>query len=325
MNAKIIDGLKEIRKGIDTLLEAIDNAEEVKCTSSEVSESVSVSSAEKSAEVAKTQESEDMPVTREDLEAMSYNSIKKFASSAGLSAKGNREELIARILGEEKVEEEPVEVPEEVEEAPVDPLYDKVVAAVEDMENEDIADILAEVGISAKGKRETLIDKLVKAVREGLVDFDEEDEEVDDEEDGIEEAPVSADSEDDEDDEEDNINDIENPEMTNERRKALLAEDTKIRKKYSAGKLSRKEMEKFLYEFYEEESGLEDMSDSDVLDTYIDAVCRLIDDEGDLTDSGAYMLNDTPACCGRFLKYSEDTQMFICEHCGTEYEADDED
>ena len=49
MNAKIIDGLKEIRKGIDTLLEeAIDNAEEVKCTSSEVSESVSVSSAEKS-------------------------------------------------------------------------------------------------------------------------------------------------------------------------------------------------------------------------------------------------------------------------------------
>ena len=152
-----------------------------------------------------------------------------------------------------------------------------------------------------------------------------EDEEVDDEEDDIEEAPVSADSEDDEDDEEDNINDIENPEMTDERRKALLAEDTKIRKKYSAGKLSRKEMEKFLYEFYEEESGLEDMSDSDVLDTYIDAVCRLIDDDGDLTDSGAYMLNNTPACCGRFLKYSEDTQMFICEHCGTEYEADDED
>ena len=78
----------------------------------------------------------------------------------------------------------------------------------EDMENEDIADILAEVGISAKGKRETLIDKLVKAVREGLVEFDEEDEEVDDEEDDIEEAPVSADSEDDEDDEEDNINDF---------------------------------------------------------------------------------------------------------------------
>ena len=65
------------------------------------------------------------------------------------------------------------------------------------------------------------------------------------------------------------------------------------------------------------------MSDDEVLETYIDAICRMIDDDGNLVEEGAYMLNGEPACCGRHLVYSEDTGVYVCEHCGTEYEAEE--
>ena len=67
----------------------------------------------------------------------------------------------------------------EVDEEDNDPVYAQIVEAVADMETEEIADLLAEVGVSAKGKRESLIEKLVQAVKDGLIDFsDEEDEEA---------------------------------------------------------------------------------------------------------------------------------------------------
>ena len=110
--------------------------------------------------------------------------------------------------------------------------------------------------------------------------------------------------------------------MTEARRKAIIAQDNSIRKQFKKGEVTRDNLVEFLQSFYDTEEDMDDMSDDDLLDTYIDAVCRLVDDEGDLIEEGAYTLNGEPACCGRVLAYSEDTNVFICEHCGEEYEAE---
>ena len=366
MNAKIIEGLIAVRDGINLILEGCekttpDTAEVEVAPKVEEPKSKSVARREAIQKEARAEVVEETPaveeapvveettaptVTREQLEGMTYNNIKKLAKEMGVSAVGNRDEITARILGEdatktESVEEAPAEEapakkskkttkkeePEvvEVDEKEIDPLYAKVVESVEGMDNEDLADILADVGISAKGKREALIEKLVQAVRDGLLDFD------DDEEEEAEETPAPAKTEapapapaveEDEEEEEDNTNDIDNPAMTAARKKAILAQDTEIRKQFKNGDVVRDNLVEFLQAFYDTEETMDDMSDDDLLDTYIDAVCRLVDDDGDLIEEGAYSLNGEPACCGRVLAYSEDTNLFICEHCGEEYEAE---
>ena len=337
MNAKIIEGLKAVREGIDLILEGYAKTEIAEATTPEVVKETPAPIAEETTNTVKGN------LTREQLDGMTYNNIKKLAKELGVSAVGNREDITARILSEtvesvgesvgetfnetaektEVAEIEPEEV--EVDEEDNDPLYAKVVESVADMSNEEIADVLVDIGISAKGKREALIEKVVQAVRDGLLDFDDEDEEEE-----VEETPAPApkktkeapaEPEDDE-DEEDLTNDIDNPEMTEARRKAILAQDNSIRKQFKKGEVTRDNLVEFLQSFYDTDEDMDDMSDDDLLDTYIDAVCRLVDDDGDLIEEGAYTLNGEPACCGRVLNYSEDTNVFICEHCGEEYEAE---
>lgn len=342
MNAKIIEGLKAVRDGIDLIIANADvevNATPAETPVTKVKNVPAVEEKETPVESAVGE------VTREQLDGMTYNNLKKFVKDRGISAVGNRDDITARLLGEsvedtvssETTEEAPTEkntrklgkksAPEvEEPEKETDPVYAKVLEAVKDMSNEEIADVLADIGISAKGKREALIDKVTQAVRDGLLDFDDDESEEDEApvetptpKTSKKEAPVEEDEE-----EEDNINDFENPDMTEARKKAIIAQDKEARDQFSKKKLTRKDCVEFLQQFYDTEDSMEDMNDDDLLDTYIDAVCRLIDDDGDLTEEGAYELNGQHACCGRILSYSEDTEMFVCEHCGKEYEADEE-
>lgn len=337
MNAKIIEGLKAVRGGIDLILEGYADEQSVGAVSTPTQNEVesksvqrrkAIQAEETVAEAPTANEVKEVPaVTREQLDGMTYNNIKKLAKDMGISAVGNREEITNRILGCTPDEtataenEAPEEVP--VDEKNNDPIYAKVVDAVADMTNEEIADVLVDIGLSAKGKREALIEKVVQAVRDGLLDFDDEEDE--EEETEVAEAPVAKEApvEDSDEEEEDNTNDIDNPAMTEARKKAILAQDEEIREQFSKGDVTRDDLVEFLQSFYDTEDDMSDMSDEDLLDTYIDAVCRLVDDEGDLVEEGAYSLNGEPACCGRVLNYSEDTKMFICEHCGEEYEAEE--
>lgn len=350
MNAKFIEGLKAVRDGIDLIL-ASENVEVSTPAETPVIKGKTATPVEatKEAPVVETTAPAVGDATREQLDSMTYNNLKKFAKDRGVSAVGNRDDITARLLGEDETSEKgeaPVEEKKskklgkktapEVEEPEVeepeeetDPVYAKVLEAVKDMSNEEIADVLADIGVSAKGKREALIDKVAQAVRDGLLDLDDEDE---DEEEVVETPPAKKSSkkkeapvvEPDEDEEEDDINDFDNPDMTDARKKAITAQDKEAREQFSKKKLTREDCVEFLQQFYDTEDDMDDMSDEDLLDTYIDAVCRLIDDDGDLTEEGAYELNGQPACCGRILPYSEDTKMFVCEHCGEEYEADEE-
>lgn len=275
-------------------------------------------------------------LTQEQLDGLSYNNLKRLAKEMGIPAVGSRDELTQKILAydgdvpnsdaeDEAETEEPVkeEAPapakktvkksepvveedddEDEDDEEVDPIVAKVNEAVEDMTDEDIMDILADVGVKAKGKRQSLISAVIKAVREGKIDLDDEESDEDTEYD---------------------VNDPENPGMTEERKAAIEAYEADIRADFKNGDITRKQLIEWLNEFHDTKDTMKKKSDAEILDEYIYCSCLLINDEGEMPDEeGAYTVNGTPYCCGHELAYNEDNETYICEVCGGEYEAGEE-
>lgn len=175
--------------------------------------------------------------TKADLDGMSYADIKKLAKECEVSAKGSKDAIIERILAvdveveaptvDEIVEEE-VDTQEEAVEDTEEESEDEAETVVEEEEDiqsmveretaemslEEIAEVLADVGKSTKGKRQSLIARLVEAVEEGLISFDDEEdteeeesvEEVEsDEEEEVEETDSEEDEEIEEEEEEESL------------------------------------------------------------------------------------------------------------------------
>lgn len=308
----------------------------------------------------KTKKSAPATAAEDDFDSMSYNDLKKLCKSKGLSAAGNREELIARLNGEDDSDEddEPVKKPTakkgSKKSAPVEDEDDDddddsdddegddddddgedvqsaVEAATEDMSLEELAEFCKENGLSSKGKRQALIARIVKAVEAGdieLSDDDDEDEEDEEEEEkpskksGGKKTSKKQEEEDDDDDDDDGD---EEGEPTAERIAALKAYKKDTTSQFKKGELERDDLIEFLCDFYDKDKkAYKKMSDADVLAAYIEASSNLINDEGDIVEEGAYTVNGVPFCCGRPLTYNEDDEQYVCEHCGGEYEADEE-
>lgn len=351
MNAKIIVAIKGIRDNLNTIIEEMENmsvavVEETVAPKNEVPAEVPAFEETTAPKSRKEKEaSEKLPdvsegLTEEQLNSLSYNNLKKLAKEMGIPATGARDELTQKILnfdGEvpspEAEEEttapvktncmvekkpEPVEEPEEDEDdEEEDPIVAKVMEAVEDMTNEEIADILADVGVKAKGKRQSLISAVIQAVKDGKIDLDDEESEEDEDED---EAP--AQSEETEDDEFD-VNDPENPDMTEERKTALEAYKSEVENDFSDGAITRKQIVEWLNEYHGTEDTMKKKSDEDLVEEYIYYSSLLINDEGEMPEEeGAYTVNGVPYCCGHELAYNEDNETYICETCGAEYEAE---
>ena len=337
-NSKIIEALNLIQTGIEELKSQFISDEATAEAVAEKPTSKIGNSATK--EVTKTKKTEEKEpeasaieaMSKETLDAMTYNSLKKFAKDRGISATGNRDEITARLLGtpvsedDDEDDEEEVEEVEEAEEAEeVDPTYAQVLEATSEMSVEELADLLVSVGLSGKGKKESLIDKLVTAVKEGLLSLDDDedssDEEVVDKAE-VEDEDESEDDEEETSEEDDNTNDLTNPAMTKARKKALKTFVTETRDEFTEEELARVDLVEFLQAFHDTDNDMDDMSDEEVLECYIDAASRLINDDGESVEEGAYELNGEAACCGRLLKYAKETKSFICEHCGSTYEAE---
>lgn len=328
MKAEVLKGLMMMREGLDMIINsANEGVNEAPITAKPVpTVEAKVEETEvKAPTVVKGN------LTREQLDGMTYNDLKKLAKEIGVSAVGARPELTDRILGVEvEVEEEAIvdvsDAPEE--ELTGDEVADRVRALVADMSVSDIADVLAEVGVSAKGKKEALVEKLIKAVKDGLISLEDDDEEavtadepVEAEEEAVTEEVVA----DDEDEDYDPTNDPKNPNMTKERKTALVAFDKSTRASVKNGEISYEDMRTFLAEFHDMDvKDLDEYADKDILDFYIDAASRFVDDDGEIVEEEAYMLNGEPACCGHALEYEEDKNSFHCSVCGNDYAADDE-
>ena len=303
-------------------------------------------------EVDETSDETDDIYTKEALDGKKYNELKKIAKEVGVSAKGDRETLIDNILGaSEQIEEDFDEDDEEettledvededdtdeddgeeedVEAEPIDngeSLAEEIEDRVSEMETEEIADLLVEAGISAKGKRQALINKLIKAVQDGAIAINGEGEnEEEPEDDDYEDDDYEDEDVEDEGDEED-VNDLSNPNIKPARKKALKALKSMLEKKYNDGKLKAVTMKKALKAYYDESADeIDDMDNDELFDAYLQLKMLFIDDEGDEVEEGApYTLNGEPYCCGQPLQYNEEDDTFICEICGGEYESEEE-
>lgn len=332
MKAEVLKGLMMMREGLDMIINSADEGvNEAPTTAKPVPTKAESNVEEKEVEAPTVVKGN---LSREQLDSMTYNDLKKLAKELGVSAVGARPELTDRILGVEVTTEaeEVVDVSDApAEESTGDEIADKVRELAKDMSVSDIADVLAEVGVSAKGKKEALVEKLIKAVEDGLISLDDEDEseeevETTDEPNvAEEEATEEAEAETDEDEEYDPTNDPENPNMTKKRLTALKAFEESTRNSVKNGEITSKDMREFLAEFHDMKvADLKDYTDDDITDFYIDAASRFIDDDGEIVEEEAYMLNGEPACCGHVLSYDEKGGKFHCDICGNEYAADDE-
>lgn len=279
--------------------------------------------------------------TEEELSSMKYNDLKSLAKKLGVDPSGTREAITERILAlyapadeaeDEEEEEEEVKTKKSADEKMShEEIAEYVEDLVKDMTDEEIADLLSEVGISPKGKRQALIAKVIKAIEDGLLEFEYDDE---DEESGDVEDSADKDEDTDVEDEVDEVEDSEYedsdgedyfPEdMTDERKKACAELKKEITAEYKGKKLTDKEIKQFCSDFYLDHEGYDSSLPKDEqLDMYIQAQQRLIDDEGEQHDfQEPYELNGQNACCGHYLKELEDSGNLYCEVCGTEYETE---
>lgn len=131
-------------------------------------------------EVSTVIETEDGEV---DLADMNVKQLKKFAKDYEIevSAKdkdGLIEEILEAIYADDEdesedegdLDEDEVDVDEDEEAG--DDIAEQL--GLKDMEIEDLAEILSENGLSTKGKKQALIDRIVRAVENGDIEVDEE-------------------------------------------------------------------------------------------------------------------------------------------------------
>ena len=355
----IIEALKGISDNVNNIIAILQNEnvdEEVtvaKDAPSERAKTEVKKAPAKKAEPAK-EETEEKEVGQLNLDDMTYNELKKFAKDNGLSAVGDRKTLIKRIEEnllnkpaevEEAEEETEEEVPvkksapvkakkasvkkaepvEEVEEEPEqteeveeeveddeEELVSSIEEALEEMTDEEIKDLLVENGIKAKGKRQALIDAVIRGVKEGKIEFADEDEESEEAEET--EAEV----------EETEAKEVEAEEMTEERAKGINEYRSQVEEALSAGEMTKADLISYIEAFKgETDKTLAKKSEKALVDTYMECAKNFIDDEGDMHDiEEPYMINEEPFCCGSPLNYNEKEKVYVCEHCGGEYEAE---
>lgn len=265
------------------------------------------------------------PETEEvDLGSMKLKELREYAEELGLNSKGKRAEVEDRIQefldNQEDSEDEEVEEPEVEEESEEpeieenedseeaeddeveDETYAKVMQYVNEASDDELRETLEELDLSSKGKREALVEKIYQAVKDGLFEFEEDEEPSED----VEPEEETKDSED--------------LGMTEERAKAIEAMEEQVQEEFEEGKITRKEMVAYL-----KQVGIavtKKVEDEAVVEMYTEKLALLIDDEGEFHDEGGdpYNINEVPYCCGAPLEEIEGG--YRCNVCGTEYEAE---
>lgn len=346
-NAEIIKGINTTIEGLETIKKALMSeagAEEKKTTKSKVMEEP-----KEAVEEAVEETTEAGGYTVEELKGMKYNDFKKLASKLGVKCTGTRDEIMERILALNGQSEEAEAVEQEdKEEAPsksdksaggkklgkkkddeptTDEFDEQAEEIAKDTPLEDIIGALADVDIKANKKN--AVQKLAEALRQGLIELDDEDEE-----DGEDSAEDNAEVSGDEEGisatsyfEELDPEGYNNPDdMTEERAEAIEAKMDEILTSYSDGTLTDEDIASYVEDnATESEIDLlgDDYTEEDILKLYMELIKRTIDNDGEEHEQGEpYEVADKDVCCGHALKYSKKTKKYICEHCGEEYEAE---
>ena len=260
-----------------------------------------------------------VPMSEETLKGMGYADLKALAKNVGVSAKGTKSQLLKVLIEYFKNmdEETPVEAPPQ-EEVPAEVETEEEATEGEDtravvlrmieeneMSDDDIREVLKDAGLSDKGKHEALIDKLVSAIDDGIIQLeDEEDDEP---------APAEAEAEEEESDE---------PAITPERAKGIEKLMEEVDEQFKDGSLTASDIREFLDQFGDVTIPKKASADK-LLELYKENVSMLVDDEGNVCEEGAYFINNVPYCCGRPLNVADDNTA-TCSVCGETYEFEEE-
>ena len=261
-----------------------------------------------------------VPMSEETLKGMGYADLKALAKNVGVSAKGTKSQLLKVLIEYFKNmdEETPAEAPpqEEVpqEETPAVEAEEEVADGEDtravvlrmieenEMSDDDIREVLRDAGLSDKGKHEALIDKLVSAIDDGIIQLeDEEDDEP---------APAEEEEESDE------------PAITPERAKGIEKLMEEVDEQFKDGSLTASDIREFLDQFGDVTIPKKASADK-LLELYKENVSMLVDDEGNVCEEGAYFINNVPYCCGRPLNVADDNTA-TCSVCGETYEFEEE-
>lgn len=304
-------------------------------------------------EVVETPEVEADEEQIEDLSSMTIQQLRSLAKSHGLSTKGTKKDLIARINElNEPVEEEIVEdeVEETIEEVTPEVVEDEVEETVEDLEDEEeeieestedmnemeliqseleamevdeLVEILESVELPTKGKKQALISRILEAVADGLLEFFDADEieeyDADEEDEELDEAIEQALEETDEEDEEEEIE--EDEEELSPREATQMEVEEEILEAYEDGSLTDKEIANFLEDYFN--GKFKPINKKRALNKYIEIQCDLVDADGDRMPMGEpyYVSDEDVFCCGSEIKELDNGNLF-CEVCGQEYETE---
>lgn len=272
-------------------------------------------------------EEEEIEITVEDLEKMSFKELKQTAVDLGIDPKGTKATLLSALKkaieeGEESSDEaEEVEddsagtSAEDVDEDTQSDTHAMVLNLIEEngFDDSQLREILKDVGISTKGSHEVLVDKIVSAVDDGLLQFDDEDSEDEEESDEQEDSVNESEDVEEADDSEEEENSVRAEAV------AKLVEDT--RSEYEEGEIDDETIKEFLEQFGDVKIPKKATSDT-LLNLYIDNISLLVNDEGELVEEGAYTIDGEPYCCGRPLEV-EDGEA-TCPICGESYEFEEE-
>lgn len=364
-NKKIIEALNVTINGLSMLRDELQNGQTAQTTEAPAKTEVM----NPPVEAEKTEEVSADSVDIEALKKMKYNEFKKYASHLGVDCKGTRDEIMSRVVAKLGAVEETAEEVDDVEEeeAPVksdsdkpskklgkakadEPTKDEFDEQAEEIAKstdvEDIIEALADVEVKATKKN--AVEKLAYALREGLIELDDEDEdeEADEEDEEVEdtadEQEDEADDEEAEDDDEEEItadtyteaydpNGYNDPStMSKARKKAVKEKMQEILDAIENEDLTEEDITSYLEDHAtQDELDLigDEYEDEDVIRFYMELVKRTIDNDGEEHEpSDPYELGDElNFCCGHELKYSKKTNKYICEVCGEEYEADEEE
>lgn len=264
------------------------------------------------------------PMSEETLKGMGYADLKALAKNVGVSAKGTKSQLLKVLIEYFKNmdEETPAEAPAQEEapqeETPADEAGEEategedtravVLRMIEEneMSDDDIREVLKDAGLSDKGKHEALIDKLVSAIDDGIIQLeDEEDDEP---------APAEVEAEEEEESDE--------PAITPERAKGIEKLMEEVDEQFKDGSLTASDIREFLDQFGDITVPKKASADK-LLELYKENVSMLVDDEGNVCEEGAYFINGIPYCCGRPLNVADDNTA-TCSVCGETYEFEEE-
>lgn len=367
--AKLIEALNMVIEAIEddstTVAQNVEaNVAENKETPKKTAPKKPAKAEKKEEPVAEETATEDDDVTVDYyIKSMGYNDLKKYAQSIGIKAVGTRDQIVAKVISALENESEEVPAEEEVAEEPKskvipmdrkksakgglkkkaeepaeeaeeeDEIAKAVRAEAEEMDVTDIAELLQSVGIKASGKKDKLIELLIGAVKDGKLDFSDDEEEAGDE--AVEDAEEEVDVEDDGEEvdfheyheqyDPEGLNDPSN--MSKKRAKAVSKMIDSEIEAIENGDTTEKDIKDFLEtvltEGELENYDISNMDETELVFLYIELMKSFIDDDGEAHEpSDPYVIGEENVCCGHTLVYDEEAGQYICESCGETYEAE---